>query len=664
MTETLGFIFVSILLLFGFDDLIWDFFYLLKIKRKTNKYHTIEFNDIAQVPPRLMAVIIAAYREEDVIFQVVENLILSNIYPRSMYYIFIGVYPNDPATQAVVDQLSLKYPMVHKVVHVLNGPSSKADNLNNIIQYIVDFEQQHQLSFKGLVLHDSEDLVHPYELVLENYLFNDHAAIQIPVFPLQQYPRFGNIFKNMITGTYADEFAENHFAMLVARNAYKSFVPSAGTGFALRRDVWDLFDNHEVFPVGSMTEDFKLSLDLKRQGIDVFYPLVYLNRTTDQLKKQREFIATRSLFPQTYSAAVRQKSRWIYGITMQSFRMRDIIKDKQLTLISKYTLYKDWKAKFANLMLGPGYAVFIYFIMSLFLPIPVIFPEGSISWYIIVVLSIAMIERQSLRFLAIANVYGYRSAAVSVLFPVLLPFRLILGNLINFHATINAWRRYFFDIQPKNRNKSQWSKTDHEFLPKEVLNRFFRTLGDILVFRKVITANQLKESLRLVNTQRMRLGSAILKLKYANEQDVASALAHLQGKIYLNIESWMIDRTLIKQFQLLTCYQYRFLPLVKLRDIYVLAITVETDLGKLRPFLHDLKIDNYVFVYTVHDSLVRYLIDKAQLKESIYQHELVDFHIKGVLSIEQFMIALSFINRYPNTTSLLVEWGLIREGSS
>ena len=53
-----------------------------------------------------------------------------------------------------------------------------------------------------------QDVVHPYELLVENYLLNYLDAIQMPVFPLQKMPRLKNIFKNMVSGTYADEFAE------------------------------------------------------------------------------------------------------------------------------------------------------------------------------------------------------------------------------------------------------------------------------------------------------------------------------------------------------------------------------------------------------------------------------------------------------------------------
>ena len=159
----------------------------------------------------MLGIIVAAYNEENVLKQVIQNIILSNQYPKSMYHIFLGVYPNDPATMKVAKELEDQFPNVHKIVHVLKGPSSKADNLNNIIKNIYKFEEENNLEFQALVIHDSEDLIHPYEFKLENYLLEKYPAIQMPVFPLQEMPRLSNIFKKMISGTYADGSVAREF---------------------------------------------------------------------------------------------------------------------------------------------------------------------------------------------------------------------------------------------------------------------------------------------------------------------------------------------------------------------------------------------------------------------------------------------------------------------
>lgn len=79
---------------------------------------------------------IAAWHEENVIEAVMENMIASLQYPRSMYHVFIGVYPNDEPTIDVVRRLTEKYENVHMVINVRSGPTCKADNVNNIIRYI------------------------------------------------------------------------------------------------------------------------------------------------------------------------------------------------------------------------------------------------------------------------------------------------------------------------------------------------------------------------------------------------------------------------------------------------------------------------------------------------------------------------------------------------
>jgi len=43
----------------------------------------------------------------------------------------------------------------------------------------------------------------------------------------------------LTVGTYADEFAENHFITMVGRSSTGAFIPSAGTGFVTSRKTID-----------------------------------------------------------------------------------------------------------------------------------------------------------------------------------------------------------------------------------------------------------------------------------------------------------------------------------------------------------------------------------------------------------------------------------------
>ena len=225
---TIGFCVVMLYLLLGLDDFIWDIAGLFR--RGSYRKQLLDLHKLDTTPPKLLALAIAAWHESNVLGAVIDNVIASVLYPKSMYHIFLGVYPNDPETIAVAQSLAERYPNVHVVINELPGPTSKAQNINYIYRQIKAYESARGWCFASLTIHDSEDVVHPYELKVTNYLLETHEAIQFPVFPLMPLPRFSNFFHNITAGTYADEFAENHFTTMVGRYSSGAFVPSAGTG--------------------------------------------------------------------------------------------------------------------------------------------------------------------------------------------------------------------------------------------------------------------------------------------------------------------------------------------------------------------------------------------------------------------------------------------------
>lgn len=292
------------------------------------------------------------------------------------------------------------------VINELAGPTTKTQNINYVIRKIKEFEKEKGWQFAALTVHDSEDVVHPFELRVKNYLLDEYDALQFPVFPIMKMPTLGNFFKTITTGTYADEFAENHFSTMVSRYAAKAFVPSAGTGFSLSRKTLESFGDEDVLPTNSLTEDYRLSLTLYQKGIRMYYVLERVPRINKNGKLIWDFVSTRSIFPDIFKAAVRQKTRWIIGITMQSFTLIDIFKIKGIPFSGRYSLYKDLKGKVGNLLVMVGYLVFIYFSASLFVPLERIYPNGSLSWYLSLAVMVMMIERQIFRSVAIYNVYG------------------------------------------------------------------------------------------------------------------------------------------------------------------------------------------------------------------------------------------------------------------
>lgn len=658
MSYVIGLIFVLVLILISIDDLIWDIFYAFRKASGKIKIDSIDAGEIEATKPKMLAIIVAAYNEESVLKAVIKNLILSNQYPRSMYHIFLGVYPNDPGTMRVAKELEDEFDNVHKIVHVLNGPSSKADNLNNVITNIYDFENENHLKFAAVIIHDSEDLVHPYEFKLENYLLERHPAIQMPVFPLQEMPKLSNIFKNIVSGSYADEFAENHFRLLVARTATQAFVPSAGTGFVLRRDVLNEFKDNDVFPVGSLTEDYKLSLELKQMGYDVHYALENVSRLKADGTVAREFISTRSMFPNTYKAAVKQKTRWIYGITIQTFKLRDILKNKTLNFSSKYSLYRDWKAKIGNLLLGPGYLIFTYFIISLFYNLPTMYPIFSFSWYLMLFLSIMMIERQILRFVAVKNVYGYKSALISSFFPPLLPFRMVVGNTINFHSTMRAWLMNINrNKKKKSKKKPAWSKTDHEFLEDKILERYRRSLGDTLLYKGLIDSKELDKALNLSKANNEKLGITLNKLDLVSDEDIVKAVCQITQKPYIEVcLGKFVDKYKAKYGEKLI-EELKAIPIFDTSKGMVVLATLEVDEGSVKDAF---MVDDISFVYTTKSNI--YSILHHSKKDDLIEKNLesIEMYIEeGLINVEQGLLALNYTEKDTLIESTLNSMGLL-----
>lgn len=582
----IGLALVLLYLMMGLDDFIWDLTTMML--RPSYKKQRLNLQQINQIPPKLLAVAVAAWHEDNVLGDVIDNIVESTDYPKSMYHIFLGVYPNDLATVRVAKELAERHDNVHVIINELPGPTSKAQNINYVIQRISAFEQKNGWEFASLTIHDSEDVVHPYELRVTNYLLDTHDALQFPVFPLMRMPTFRNYFKTITTGTYADEFAENHFTTMVSRYMAGAFVPSAGTGFVLSRKTLQSFGGEDVLPRTSLTEDYRLSLTLFERGIRMYYVLEQAPRINDKGKLVWDFIVTRSIFPNTFKTATKQKTRWIYGITMQSFRLRGIFKNKKMSIAGRYSLYKDNKAKVGNLLAMVGYPILIYFLASLFIPLPAIYPKGTLSWYLSFAVTVMMLERQVFRGVAIYHVYGMRSVFFACLLPPILPLRLLWGNIINMVATVRAYKQKWFGTPSPIKDKKKeaktaiektkdkqiaWAKTDHAFLEKSVLLRYQRNLGDILLERGYVSPGELQNTLKIAAENGERIGACLRKQGIITEEQLLDALSSVKHVPY--VQPALIERFNLSQFALdfnqTLLKQLKALPIMRIDGGYVFA---------------------------------------------------------------------------------------------
>ncbi|MFV0465673.1 MAG: glycosyltransferase [Lachnospiraceae bacterium] len=571
----IGFILVVFYILMGFDDFIWDIYAMTR--RGNYKKARLDFKKIRTSPPKLIAVMIGAWSEADVIGRVIDNLLASIQYPKSMYHLFVGVYPNDPKTMEIVAEIADRVPNVHMVINCKPGPTTKAQNLNHVISQIKEYEKQKGWKFQSVTIHDAEDVVHPYELMVTNYMIEQYDALQFPVFPLMQMPKITNFLKTLTVGTYADEFAENHFITMVGRCSTGAFVPSAGTGLALSRRAIDSFGSDDILPDGSLTEDYRLSLTLFENKSSLYYVLDSLPRVTKDKKIVYDFVTTRSMFPTSFRAAVKQKTRWIMGITMQSVEFKEIFAKNGLPFMGRYSIYRDLKAKVGNLLVFVGYPVLAYFFVSLFIPLAPIYPFFSLSWYLSLLVTFMMIERQISRGVAIFNVYGMRSVFFACLLPPIIPIRIIWGNIINLTATLNAYKSSLSGNRRKKKEKTKkksvvWSKTEHTFLSEDALSRYRRTFGDVLIEKGFLEPERLKHYL-LNKPDTIYIGEYLLEQKAITEQQMLEVLAHVKGIQFVNLEQFSgYDlKSFAHQFDKDLLQKLMVLPLICWENTYVIV---------------------------------------------------------------------------------------------
>ena len=649
---------ILLYLICGIDDTIWIICALISrlVHHKKSNDENLSFDTLRKTPPKMLAVSIASWHEANVIGDVITNFLNTTDYPKSMYHLFVGVYPNDPDTIAAVSTISKTFPNVHPIINCKNGPTTKAQNINHVIREIKRFEKEHQIRFASLTIHDSEDVIHTYELLATNYLIDSHDALQFPVFPILEMPRFRNFFRQLTTATYADEFAENHYITLVQRKNMNAFVPCAGTGFALSRKCIDQFGDGDVLPSESLTEDYLLSMILYKKGIPLHYVLDRLPRVMKNGKIRTDFITTRSLFPSTFRAAVKQKTRWTYGITMQAVHFRDIFQSHGVPLAGRYSFYKDLKAKLLNLLPLLGYIASIYGIAAIFLNLDPFYTPNSPVAYMAIAVLIMTIIRQVFRGYALYHVYGFRSVFFGCLLPPLFPIRLIYGNIINFIATCRAFLMKFSSRQPvtlKHTDKSKnpqrkvirWAKTDHTFLSRDQLRRYRRMLGDTLIVQGYLTAEQFLDALDHVDKEHgQQIGAYLIQQGIITEEQMIRALGHVKHIQFIPDE---VARRLdyeksVKHFQLERLQALRILPLTVENETWIIGICNTTTDQDLQVFQEEnsCKVKRmYLTTSFLQDALQSFAPSEAKDQHSRRKHlsSLRDYHA-GLISYEQVVL--------------------------
>ncbi|WP_372786638.1 glycosyl transferase family protein [Phenylobacterium sp.] len=505
------------------DDLAVDaWFWVREIYRAIAirpRHPPLPHSALLEKPEQRLAIVIPAWREQDVIAAMIENTISTANY--NDYLIFVGTYPNDAATIAEVERARRRHRRVVRVETPHPGPTNKADCLNAILEAVFAEEAASGRPFAGVALHDPEDVVHPLELKFFNYLLPRKDLIQLPVVSM------GRRLRDLVAGAYMDEFAEWHAKELVVRESFAHAVPSAGVGVCFSRAAIEtLRTDGDVFNTRTLTEDYDIAARLAKAGkvsIIARYPVEFRIRRPAFFGLGRAGAATlrmplcvREYFPNTFRAAYRQKARWTIGVALQGWAQLGWSRSMRVN----YFLLRDRKA-----LITPVLVMLAYLVVLTFLALALIYGPGRIAfpetwrtlaaWVVgfdLVALGLRVVQRMYF----VNRLYGWAHAIASA------P-RMVVASVLNFAATARALR--IFGAYLITRKPIAWGKASHAFPTSDTLTLDRRRLGEILMSWEAVSEAHLKDALREQRQSQRPLGRILLSHGWLDEETLAEAVA-------------------------------------------------------------------------------------------------------------------------------------------
>jgi adsorption protein B len=523
------------MLVSGIDDLLVDAVWLaVWLKRKVWPEASVfppGARQLETAPVRRVAILVPLWREHEVIGRMLEHTCAAIRYPD--YHIFAGAYPNDQPTQAAVRAACARFKHVHLAVCPHDGPTSKADCLNWVYQHMCLYEEQTGQSFEIVVTHDAEDLIHPEELRWINFYTARFDFVQTPVLALK------TPLHSLTHGVYCDEFAEYHSRDMTVRAAMGGFVPGAGVGTGYRRDALERLAeaaSNRLFEPDALTEDYENGLRLFRLGCSQgFIPIARANG------KPHDFVATREFFPARWTAALRQRTRWVMGIALQSWERNGW----RGRAIAKYWLWRDRKGLIGNPLSLVANAVFVYGLTT------AIWTRATPLAARLTVATLALqLLRTTIRMGCVARVYG-STYALGV------PVRSIYANVLNSAAVGAALARYAV-ARARNR-RLEWLKTDHQYPSRVALLAHKRLLGEILAGSGYLSEQGLRVALAAVPSG-TRLGEFLVANGQISEGHLYEALSLQQGLPVCHLTAAEVPRRALRALPLHVAREWKVLP--------------------------------------------------------------------------------------------------------
>lgn len=438
-------------LLGSLDDIGVDLFWIgLKLRGKAREQRISDREAMAPLRGRA-AVLIAAWREAGVIGHTVRHALAA--WRQDDFILYVGCYPNDPATVAAVIAAAGNDPRLRIVIHRHDGPTTKADCLNRLYAALCSDEARSGCRFRSVILHDAEDMVHAAELAVIDAGLEGADFVQLPVRPEPQPA------SPWIGGHYAEEFTESHAKVMVVRDALGAAIPAAGVACGFAREVIaDIACQREAegspgpFSAECLTEDYELGV------------LVWRGGGTSRFLRVRDdrgdLVATRAYFPSRLDEAVRQKARWIHGIAFQgwdrlgwSHRLSDL-----------WMALRDRRGPLTAIVLASGYALVVVegllALSSFWMPRAMLEISPALQTMLALCL-LSFTWRCLFRFGFTADEYGWAEGLRSLV-------RMPVANFVAILAGRKALAAYTSTLRG---GRVKWEKTEHDAHPATIAAR-------------------------------------------------------------------------------------------------------------------------------------------------------------------------------------------------
>ena len=450
--------------------------------------------ELDRAPRRRMAILVAAWREHEVIGKMLEHNLTAIRYEH--YDFFVGVYPNDTATLRAVQTVQSAHANVHMAICPHDGPTSKADCLNSIYQGMQAYEEEHGVRFDVVITHDAEDLIHPESLRLINYFSRSYDMVQVPVLALPTPAR------EWTHGLYCDDFAEFQTKDIPVRQYLGGFIPSNGVGTGYSRKILEkLAAEGRIFEPACLTEDYENGYRVNRAGgRQMFVPIHRIDGS---------LVATREYFPRTFASALKQRTRWTMGISLQSWERLG----SRAPLRHFYWFWRDRKGLVGNLVAPITNVFFVWGLVATLCGVCNLGLSGALRWIFPCTLALSALHL-TLRAWCVARIYGARFALLS-------PLRAVYGNFLNCAATARALWRY--SAARLYGRQLVWVKTEHMYPTGTALIGHKRRLGEILVARGAMDASLLESALAHKPAGE-RLGAYLTRMGLLEESFLCEAL--------------------------------------------------------------------------------------------------------------------------------------------